>query len=157
MSPRVRTTAIAVLALGASAALRAQDTVRVQLPYKQFIAKGRTAPLVNNGERCAATAMINSFAYLLNTNGGGGKLLTGAGVDRNGDGKVTIEDTQLELADRAICGATAESIWEGKVSWLTDYGTDLFDFSGMVDEDASLWPGGSSLTRSDPTFDFLFD
>ena len=101
--------------------------------------------------------MINSFAYLLNTNGGGGKLLTGAGVDRNGDGKVTIEDTQLELADRAICGATAESIWEGEVSWLTDYGTDLFDFSGRVDEDASLWLGGSSLTRGDPTFDFLFN
>ena len=55
MSPRVRTTAIAVFAPGASAALRAQDT--------------------------------------LNTNGGGSKLLTGAGVDRNGDGKVTIEDT----------------------------------------------------------------
>ena len=157
---------LAARAAGALAALvmlasvvptaRAQDTVGVQLDWGRFVGTGATSPLANDGPRCAATAMVNSFVYLIITNGGsGGKLLKGGSTDHNGDGKVDLTDTRDQLANDVHCGGTAQSIWEGKKSWLVTYACDLFSYSGMVAEDPALWLGGSSLTKGDPTFEFL--
>ena len=157
MIPTLRVTCVAigfatgVLLPGAGFAV----PIVVQLPYERF---GHEA---NIAGRCAATSMVNSFVYLSrltpshyrNT-----RLLTGPGVDRDGDNDVDLQDTIISLDDVMGgngCGVNRQEAWEGKLSWFQQYAPGTTVFHGMVNEDFTGWEGAAFLTQGVPTMEFL--
>ncbi len=135
----------------------AANMIHVELPYERY---GKQS---NIGGRCGATSMINSFVYLNNSAPSlysGTNLLTGAGIDQNGDMVVDLKDSIIELdllMGGAGCGTTDRGTWEGKLEWFDRYAPNTTIFAGMVDLDFGGWDGEDYLTRGKPTFDFLFN
>ncbi|MFM8671001.1 MAG: PEP-CTERM sorting domain-containing protein [Microcystis sp.] len=138
-----------------STASRAAGMINVELPYNLY---GHES---NIGGRCAATSMINSFVYLNNIRPdlyASTKLLTGAGMDLNGDGVVDLKDSIIELDNKMGgfgCGVNRKQAWEGKLNWFDMYAPNTTTFAGMVDEDCTGWNGSQYLTKGVPTIDFL--
>jgi hypothetical protein len=125
----------------------AAKLVTAELPYADY---GHNQ---NDGGRCAATSMINSFGFLAKTYPDvykGTRLTTG-------DPK-SAETPIRQLDDLMAgggCGVGQKQIWEGKLAWFDKYAPGTTTFAGMTDQDFSTWKGKGFLTKGLPTADFL--
>lgn len=139
--------------------------------------------LGNTGPRCASTATINSFQFLMNKYPdivGGTKLIPGAGTD-NEDPLLRLGSARNALHDgwkkqgqprsgvqgeclQAKFGKHRRFWWEAKAQWIEDFAEGRIILDGMVftggldepDQDPTKWKFGSVLKKGAPTWDFLW-
>jgi hypothetical protein len=118
--------------------------------YPTFIEPGGTDPLPNEGGQCAATALINSFVFLRNMYP---DIYGPTSITRGNSN--SLHDARNDLSEFVQCGASFQSIWEGKLQWVANFAQGTTIFHGMVDGDFSGWIGEAFLTRGAPTLEFL--
>ena len=152
---------VAVL-LGLGEQARADTIVGTKLDYDDF------GHVENDGNRCAATATINSFKYLWTKypdRYGNTRLLRGGAASGNDleaardalvDGWTNLDGTTRSGMG---CGTDYKSFWETKVHWIEDWAPGTTTFDGMVSitgDDPTKWYGGSVLENAFPTWAFLW-
>jgi hypothetical protein len=129
-----------------SAALAAPITI--QLPYGDF---GHLANA--GGQRCVATALMNSFVFLKRRHPG---VLGGTRITTGSKATNTLEDARDELAGRMGCDPRERAWWEGKVRWLEEFAGGKVFVAGMEAlEDPADWSVAPRPAQAIPTVDFL--
>ena len=130
--------------------------------------------LANAGPRCASTATINSFQFLMNkypeirkTN-----LIPGAGTDlasardalhdgwknKNGEQRAGVKPE----CGQAGFGKHRQFWWDAKAHWVDDFAPGEIALRGMVftdgldQPDPTKWVSGDKLVRGAPTWNFLW-
>ena len=130
--------------------------------------------LANAGPRCASTATINSFQFLMNkypeirkTN-----LIPGAGTDlasargalhdgwknKNGEQRAGVKPE----CGQAGFGKHRQFWWEAKAHWVDDFAPGEIALRGMVftdgldQPDPTKWVSGDKLVKGALTWDFLW-